>query len=227
MPIATALSSSESVLAAKSYAARESILDVTGCASRNPEGHVTRDGICDPSCRAPAAAARQADSPQSALYQSTEYADYAAAVDRLRALELELRDANGEVVPTKAIEITDSEFLTELVRRELELELDESVPDDAYELDSGDALVAEFGAESYAPEMAYSADGSAAEAEHPEAALPEETLSDETLSAEPIIGDSIAPYLLADFDQARRDASPHPFAMYQVHVVLAEGATIA
>lgn len=57
---------------------------------------------------------------ESCMQQSTEYADYAAAVDQLNALALELRGPSGAVIPTEWIEIRDTEFLADLASRELE-----------------------------------------------------------------------------------------------------------
>ena len=90
-----------------------------------------------------------ADADRAArVEQLTEYADYAAAVDRLRALELELRDEKGAVVATESLELRESDFLADLVRRELELDdmiadeatSDHALPDDGYSSDADEEL---------------------------------------------------------------------------------------
>lgn len=66
---------------------------------------------------------------------TTEYADLAEAFTHEESLELELRGADGLIVPTESIAIQDTHFLLELVR---EIEEDESTlllsDDDATEL---------------------------------------------------------------------------------------------
>jgi hypothetical protein len=106
VPVATAVSTATSMLAAK---------------SRELRGEVEQ---------------ALSERDEFSVHHLTVYADYAAAVDRLRALELELRGPDGALIPTESIEISDSEFLADLVRRELECEFDEGVPDDAYESES-------------------------------------------------------------------------------------------
>jgi len=108
MPVATAMSRATSLLAAKSRDSRDGII---------AEDAVDFFPGLDASC-------------QGSVERSTEYADFAEAVDRLKELGLELRGPDGAVIPTQSIEICESEFLSDLVRRELEIDFDESVPDD-------------------------------------------------------------------------------------------------
>jgi len=67
----------------------------------------------------------RSDDVTAQIHESTEYADYLAAMDRLNALELELRDPDGNVVPNEWIDIRDTEFLTNLSERDLEAERDD------------------------------------------------------------------------------------------------------
>jgi hypothetical protein len=60
-----------------------------------------------------------AESPNSLseeeIRKTSEYADFAAAVGHQEALELELRDPDGAVIPTEWIDVRDTEFLLSLL----------------------------------------------------------------------------------------------------------------
>ncbi len=105
MPIATGVTAASMVLATKTH-------DLTRPDGSNPE-----------------------DGPEfeAAMRELTEYADYVEAIDRLNALDLELRDPDGNVVPTEWLDIRDTEFLSDLQRRELEAEWEESMLPENYD----------------------------------------------------------------------------------------------
>jgi hypothetical protein len=110
MPVATAVSRATSLLAAKSRDMKDGI--------------ISEDALdfflgLDASCL-------------GVVERSTEYADFAEAVDRVKELGLELRGPDGAVISTQSIDICESEFLTDLVRRELEIDYVESAPEDVY-----------------------------------------------------------------------------------------------
>jgi hypothetical protein len=122
MPAVTAVSRATSLLAEKSRELKDGIIS---------EDAVDFFLGLDASC-------------QGIVERSTEYADFAEAVDRLRELGLELRGPDGVIISTHSIDICDSEFLTDLVCRELEADFDESVPDDAYLSESDEEFAAAF-----------------------------------------------------------------------------------
>lgn len=67
------------------------------------------------------------------IRSTTAYADLVSSIDELEALQLQLRDADGNVLETEHIGIDDTEFKRKLIpkkmRRELEPELWEENPD--------------------------------------------------------------------------------------------------
>jgi len=69
-----------------------------------------------------------------AMRGTTEYADLLAAQDRCAALELELRRADGTLVPTEWIDVKDGEFLLALAREaEEEMARQPDLPSDAFD----------------------------------------------------------------------------------------------
>lgn len=58
-----------------------------------------------------------------------EYADYRSACDEEEALELELRDPDGKIIPTEHIAVRDTEFLIAWSEEKAKRE-DEEVPDE-------------------------------------------------------------------------------------------------
>jgi hypothetical protein len=63
------------------------------------------------------------------IHESTEYADYLAAIDRLNALDLELHDPEDNVVPAEWIDIRDLDFLSDLQARDLEADDEVALPE--------------------------------------------------------------------------------------------------
>ncbi|HEY4132746.1 MAG TPA: hypothetical protein VGM50_19185 [Gemmatimonadaceae bacterium] len=77
---------------------------------------------------------------ESYMIETTEYADYIAAIDRLNALELELRDPHGNVVPNEWVDIRDMDFLSDLEMREVEAEDEASMLVDGYDPELEEAV---------------------------------------------------------------------------------------
>jgi len=84
------------------------------------------------------------------LARSTEWADLAEALHRVDELDLELRCADGSVVPTESIEIQDTESLLELVEADdAGVDLDWWRRDEAHELPFEPEADLEYEADGY------------------------------------------------------------------------------